>query len=219
MIASDAQNTPAWLTAEVRSFCGSATVQWSHAVSKCPHKTRLLVMCLQVWPRIKEAGTSGLLIFAASYFEFVRLRGFLKEQRASLAVNSEYTDSSNVMRARTRFRLGERKILLYTERAHFYFRPNLKCALRFPVYSESCHTRKQDGARSEVCGTCTCQSFPTDIHIYLSSRGDLACAFASSFYSSAILHAPITRRSPPSIICTQAHSLCPERDRHQLSAT
>ena len=114
-------------------LCNGIMLSSSVLTKLCPHRPRLLVMCRQVWPRIKEAGTSGLLIFAASYFEFVRLRGFLKEQRASLAVNSEYTDSSNVMRARTRFRLGERKILLYTERAHFYFRPNLKCALRFPV--------------------------------------------------------------------------------------
>ena len=92
------------------------------------HERRFHFFATQVWPRIREAGPSGLLLFASTYFEFVRLRGFLKQQRASLAVNSEYTDSSNVMRARTRFRTGERAILLYSERAHFYFRPHIKYA-------------------------------------------------------------------------------------------
>lgn len=96
------------------------------------HDERFDFFRRRVWPRIAEAGTSGLLIVAASYFEFVRLRGFLKEQRASLAVNSEYTDGGNVMRARNRFRTGERKVLLYTERAHFYFRPHIKCAALSP---------------------------------------------------------------------------------------
>jgi U3 small nucleolar RNA-associated protein 25 len=95
------------------------------------HEQRYATFATRLWPRIKEADPSGLLIFASSYFEFVRLRGFFKQQGASIAVNSEYTDSSNVMRARMRFRKGERKLLLYTERAHFYFRPKLRCALDF----------------------------------------------------------------------------------------
>lgn len=91
------------------------------------HEARFHAFVTHLWPRLKEADPSGLLIFASSYFEFVRLRGFLKQQGASLAVNCEYTDSSNVMRARARFRAGDRKVLLYTERAHFYFRPSLRC--------------------------------------------------------------------------------------------
>jgi hypothetical protein len=96
------------------------------------HEKRFHFFSTSIWPRISEAGVSGLLIFASSYFEFVHLRGFLKQQRTSLAVNCEYTDNSNVMRARSRFRTGDRKVLLYTERAHFYYRPQLKCALGMP---------------------------------------------------------------------------------------
>ena len=92
------------------------------------HEARFQLFATHLWPRLKEADPSGLLIFASSYLEFVRLRNFLKQQGASLAVNCEYTDSSSVMRARARFRSGERKVLLYTERAHFYFRPTLRCA-------------------------------------------------------------------------------------------
>lgn len=92
------------------------------------HERRFQFFASQVWPRLKEASPAGLLLFTSTYFELVRLRGFLKQQRASFAVNSEYTGSSSVMRARTHFRTGERSILLYSERAHFYFRPHIKCA-------------------------------------------------------------------------------------------
>ena len=117
--------------------CSSAeTVQVQQLFRRVPcasyaesHDARFEFFTTRVWPRLSEAGMPGLLLVTASYFDFVRLHGFLKEQRASLAVNSEYTDGANVMRARTRFRQGERKVLLYTERAHFYFRPHLKCAV------------------------------------------------------------------------------------------
>jgi U3 small nucleolar RNA-associated protein 25 len=81
----------------------------------------------RIWPRLREERGSGVLIFASSYFDFVRLRNFLKSQAASFAVYCEYTDGSNVLRARTRFMKEERRILLYTERAHFYFRPTIRC--------------------------------------------------------------------------------------------
>lgn len=83
---------------------------------------------MHLWPRIADSRAPGVLLFASSYFDFVRLRNFLKSKAASFAVYCEYTDGSNVLRARMRFAGQERRILLYTERAHFYFRPLLKCA-------------------------------------------------------------------------------------------
>ena len=122
------------------------------------HEQRFQHFVTQIWPRIKEAAAPGMLIFAASYFEFVRLRGFLKEQKASFAVNSEYTDNSNVMRARTRFRKGERRTLLYTERAHFYFRPHIKCALHWRSVSD-CDRQVAASAHTVVMwSACACST-------------------------------------------------------------
>lgn len=83
---------------------------------------------MHLWPRIADSRAPGVLLFASSYFDFVRVRNFLKSKAASFAVYCEYTDGSNVLRARMRFAGQERRILLYTERAHFYFRPALRCA-------------------------------------------------------------------------------------------
>lgn len=79
-----------------------------------------------MWPRLREADARGVLLFVASYFDFVRLRNFLKAERASLALYCEYTDGADVRRARGRFFRGERALLLYTERAHFFFRPVIR---------------------------------------------------------------------------------------------
>jgi U3 small nucleolar RNA-associated protein 25 len=112
-----------------------------------------------VWPRIAGAaggsasaargagagslggaasGGGGLLLFVPSYFDFVRLRNFLREEEADFAALSEYCDRGEATRARARFFAGSQgaaasagaagatastcRLLLYTERAHFYNR-------------------------------------------------------------------------------------------------
>lgn len=103
------------------------------------HERRFEFFTTAVWPRLKEASQPGLAIFASSYLEFVRLRNFLKAQGASLAVYCEYTPATDVARARGRFVRGERKILLYTERAHFYFRPRVRGIKDLVFYSLPLH--------------------------------------------------------------------------------
>lgn len=82
-----------------------------------------------VWPRLADARAPGVLLFVSSYYDFVRVRNFLKAQGASFGVYCEYTQGSDVLRVRTRFAHQDRRIMLYTERAHFYFRPTLRCVL------------------------------------------------------------------------------------------
>ncbi|KVI01455.1 Digestive organ expansion factor, predicted [Cynara cardunculus var. scolymus] len=71
----------------------------------------------KVFPKIKDSVQGGIMIFISSYFEFVRVRNFLKSQDASM-----YTKQSDISRSRVWFFQGKRKIMLYTERAHFYHR-------------------------------------------------------------------------------------------------
>ncbi|KAK8916614.1 hypothetical protein KSP39_PZI023347 [Platanthera zijinensis] len=47
---------------------------------------------------------------------------FLRSQDASFCSLNEYTKQSDISRARLWFFEGKRKIILYTERAHFYHR-------------------------------------------------------------------------------------------------
>ncbi|XP_061355845.1 protein NUCLEOLAR FACTOR 1 [Gastrolobium bilobum] len=76
----------------------------------------------KVFPRIKDSDQGGIMLFISSYFEFIRIRNFLKSQNASFCLLGEYTTQSDVSRARLWFYERRRKIMLYTERSHFYHR-------------------------------------------------------------------------------------------------
>ncbi|GAX83068.1 hypothetical protein CEUSTIGMA_g10494.t1 [Chlamydomonas eustigma] len=79
-----------------------------------------------IWPRMKESGSDGQLIFIPHYFDFVRIRNFLAQEEADFACICEYTAPPDVTAARSRFFHRQRRILLYTERAHFYHRHRLR---------------------------------------------------------------------------------------------
>jgi hypothetical protein len=174
------------------------------------HEQRFAAFATRTWPRLKEADASGVLVFASSYLEFVRLRAFFKQQHASLAVNSEYTDSSSVMRARMRFRKGERALLLYTERAHFYFRPKLRCAFGFDRVGmfgalESVRLRVFFKQR---CPLLAANSEYTDssslmrarLRFSMGDRALLLCAERARFYSRASLQCSLQRLVKSSLV-------------------
>lgn len=77
----------------------------------------------------------GVLIFARSYFDFLRLRRKLDDENADFAALSEYTERSDADRIRSHFASGKTRILLYSERAHFYFRYKLKGVRDVVFYS------------------------------------------------------------------------------------
>lgn len=69
----------------------------------------------------------GLLIYIPSYTDFLRINNYLKE-RTSLSFSdiNEYSTKSQLGRSRALFQQGRSKILLYTERLHYYRRYELK---------------------------------------------------------------------------------------------
>ena len=77
----------------------------------------------------------GVLIFARSYFDFLRLRRKLDEENADFAALSEYTERSDADRIRSHFASGKTRILLYSERAHFYHRYKIRGIKDIVVYS------------------------------------------------------------------------------------
>ncbi|GFQ03003.1 U3 small nucleolar RNA-associated protein 25 [Phtheirospermum japonicum] len=50
---------------------------------------RLKYFCEKVFPKIKDSVQNGVMIFVSSYFEFVRLRNYLKSQAASFCLFGE----------------------------------------------------------------------------------------------------------------------------------
>ncbi|OAY82424.1 U3 small nucleolar RNA-associated protein 25, partial [Ananas comosus] len=96
---------------------------------------RLDYFCKKVFPKIRDSIEGGVLLFISSYFEFVRIRNFLKSQNASFCLLGEYTKQSDISRARIWFFEGKRKIMLYTERAHFYHRYKIRGIKNLIIYS------------------------------------------------------------------------------------
>ncbi|PWA70846.1 nucleolar protein [Artemisia annua] len=89
----------------------------------------------KVYPKLKDSVQGGIMIFISSYFEFVRVRNFLKSEDASMCLLGEYTKNSDISRARAWFFQGKRKIMLYTERAHFYHRYKIRGIQNLVIYS------------------------------------------------------------------------------------
>ena len=69
-----------------------------------------------------------------SYFDFVRQRNFLTAEGASYVANSEYSEPRAVGRARAALFDGSARLMLYSERAHFYRRHRLRGVRRVVFY-------------------------------------------------------------------------------------
>lgn len=83
----------------------------------------------------KFSRLAGVCIFVSSYFEFVQLRSHLEQAETSFAMLSEYTSTPDISRARARFFNGHAKILLVTERFHFFRRYNIRGIQHLLFYS------------------------------------------------------------------------------------
>lgn len=89
----------------------------------------------KVFPKIKDSIQGGTMIFISSYFDYVRLRNFLRAQEASFCLLGDYAKPSDISRARNWFFSGQRKIMLYTERSHFYHRYKIRGIQNLIIYS------------------------------------------------------------------------------------
>ncbi|CAH2037116.1 unnamed protein product [Thlaspi arvense] len=96
---------------------------------------RLEYFSKKIFPKIKDSVQGGVMIFINSYFDFVRLRNFLKAQNASFCLLGDYTKNADISRAREWFFVGSRKIMLYTERAYFYRRYKIRGIKNLIFYS------------------------------------------------------------------------------------
>ncbi|KAL2918984.1 rRNA-binding ribosome biosynthesis protein utp25 [Polyrhizophydium stewartii] len=99
----------------------------AHAVQDSPD-VRFNYFIEQILPTLRKSVVqqTHTLIFIPSYFDFVRVRNYLKEHNYSVGAISEYATRSSADRTRHQFAKGEISFLLCTERYHFFRRHRLR---------------------------------------------------------------------------------------------
>lgn len=75
---------------------------------------------------LRGSDHKGTLVFIPSYFDFVRVRNYMDKNNMSFVTLSEYTITPQISRGRQYFADGRGKMMLYTQRLHFYRRYPIK---------------------------------------------------------------------------------------------
>ena len=92
-------------------------------------------MVKKVLPEIQRLQQGHTLLFIPSYYDFVRLRNYAVREELSHVCVSEYERTSETNRGRARFFHGQRDLMLYTGRAHFFKRYMMRGAHHLVFYS------------------------------------------------------------------------------------
>ncbi|XP_035530602.1 digestive organ expansion factor [Morone saxatilis] len=137
------------------------------------HDARFQFFVDKVLPQYRDSVMSHTLIYIPSYFDYVRLRNYMKKEEINFASICEYSSKSEVSRARHFFQKGDKQFLLFTERFHFYKRYTIKGIQNlifyglpsYPhFYSEVCNMLAAGGRGEEASWTCTALHSRYDAH-------------------------------------------------------
>ncbi|KAI4492717.1 hypothetical protein M0804_002508 [Polistes exclamans] len=96
---------------------------------------RLEVFKKEILPRFKDSIMNHTLIYVVDYYDFVKLRNYLKKEEINFVQISDYSREAKVARARDMFFHSDAHFLLYSERFHFYNRIRIKGIRHIIFYS------------------------------------------------------------------------------------
>lgn len=88
-----------------------------------------------ILPQYRDSIMNHTLIFVPSYFDFVKLRNYFKNQEFSFVQICEYSKDAKIARARDMFFHSDAHFLLYSERFHFFRRIRVK-GIRHLIFFE-----------------------------------------------------------------------------------
>ncbi|XP_037341950.2 U3 small nucleolar RNA-associated protein 25 homolog [Pungitius pungitius] len=147
--------------------------QMFSADSFMDHDARFQFFVDKVLPQYRDSVMSHTLIYMPSYFDYIRLRNYMKKEEINFTSICEYSSRSEVSRARHFLQKGDKQFLLFTERFHFYKRHTIKGLQNlifyglpsFPhFYSEVCNMLAAGGLAEEASWTCTSLYSRYDAH-------------------------------------------------------
>jgi len=98
-------------------------------------KERMQHFTDKVLPKLLQNEVPKTVILCRSYFEFVQIRNLLRRKEASFCTLSEYTSEKGIGRNSQWWNTQKRKIMLMTERFHFFRRKPIKDIKQLIVYS------------------------------------------------------------------------------------
>ncbi|KZV95033.1 DUF1253-domain-containing protein [Exidia glandulosa HHB12029] len=97
----------------------------------------------QMLPTILKSAVQSVktMIFVPSYFDFVRLKNYMKALEMSFTVLSEYSTNQDISRARQAFFAGDKAFLLMTERFYFFRRYKIRGIRNLVFYQAPEHAQ------------------------------------------------------------------------------
>uniref|UniRef100_A0AAV2JDM3 U3 small nucleolar RNA-associated protein 25 homolog n=1 Tax=Knipowitschia caucasica TaxID=637954 RepID=A0AAV2JDM3_KNICA len=173
--------------------------QMFHSDSFMDQDARFKFFVDRVLSQYKDSVMSHTLIYIPSYFDYVRLRNYMKKEELSFGCLCEYSTKSEVSRARHFFQKGDKHFLLFTERFHFYKRYTIKGIQNlvfyglpsYPhFYNEMCNMLAEGGPGDQASLTCTALYSRYDAHKLASITG--AQRAAQMLHSSKSAHLFVT---------------------------
>ncbi|CAO1621681.1 unnamed protein product [Parajaminaea phylloscopi] len=125
------------IMSEVRQGIRQSFVRFDCANLQTEHDLRFQYFTKKTLPNLLKSAMSATktLIFIPSYFDFVRVEDYMRQEQLSFASISEYSQGKDVARARQQFLSGKRSFLLMTERFHFYRRYVIRGAQTIVFYA------------------------------------------------------------------------------------
>ncbi|XP_055378039.1 U3 small nucleolar RNA-associated protein 25 homolog [Condylostylus longicornis] len=88
--------------------------------------SRFSYFTTKILPQFKAPSMAHCMIYVPSYFDFVRLRNYMKIENINFTQICEYTKENKIARARDMFFHSSAHFLMYSERAHYFRRTRIK---------------------------------------------------------------------------------------------